>query len=97
LKKDVEEHEKVPLLLSKKQIDLIIDHTIAEDDLVEALQIAEVSGGRRKVFFTLEDLEHLNGHVAAAANHCDDRKLERELDALYEHIDKVEREYDVRY
>jgi len=95
MNKAVSEHEKVPLLLSKKQIDLIIEHTFAEDDLLDALWVSEVSGSRRIVLFTLHDLEDLNGHVAAAANHCKDKKLEDLLDTIYEAIQKAEQKYDL--
>ena len=97
MKKIVEEHEKVPLILTKKQIELISEHTFAEDDLLGALKIAVVSGVKRKVLFTLHDLEDLNGHVAAAANHCEDRKLQRDLDAIYDAVQELELKYDLRY
>ncbi|MBE9540437.1 MAG: hypothetical protein IMF06_15240 [Proteobacteria bacterium] len=96
MKKSIEEHEKVPLLLSKDQIDLIIEHTFAEDDLLDALRVAEVVGRRIKVLFTLHDLEDLNGHVAAVANHCEDRKMQNQFDAIYDAIQKVELKYDLR-
>ncbi len=96
MSKVVGEHEKVSLLIYKKQIDLILEHTFAEDDLLQALSIAEVSGSKRKALLSLHDLEDLNGHVAAAANHCGDRKLERELDGIYDLIEKVERKYVLR-
>lgn len=92
----VEEHEKVTLLLSKKQIDLVFEHTFADDDLLDALRIAGVAGAKRKVQLTLDELDDLNGHVAAAANHCDDRGLRRKLDEVYEAIEKVERRYEIR-
>jgi len=47
------------------------------------------------VLFTLHDLEDLNGHVAAAANHCKDKKLEDLLDTIYEAIQKAEQKYDL--
>ncbi len=96
MKKLVNEGEKVPLRLSKRQIELIVEHTFAEDSLLDSLRVAEVVGGKRKVRFTLHDLEDLNGHVAAAANHCADRKLQRELDVIYDTIQEVERRYDLQ-
>ena len=97
MKKIVEEHEKVVLLLSKKQIDLILEHTFAEDELLDALRVPKVVGSRRQILFTLHDLDDLNGHVAAAANHCEDRKLQRQLDVIYDTIQKVELKYDLHY
>ena len=94
MKKQINEEEKVPLRLSKKQIGLIFEHTFAEDDLLDALRLAEIIGGKRRVRFTLHDLEDLNGHVAAAANHCTDRKLQCELDVIYDAIQEIERRYE---
>jgi hypothetical protein len=36
--------------------------------------------------FTLDDLDELAGFVAAEANHAKDKKLQEELDRLYERI-----------
>ena len=94
MKKLVNEYEKVPLKLSKKQIELIFEHTFAEDSLLNTLGVAEVMGSKKRVLFTLHDLEDLNGHVAAAANHCADKKLQRELDVIYDAIQEVERRYE---
>ena len=44
MKKIIEEDEKVPLLLSKKQIEVILEHTFAEEDLLEALRVSEITG-----------------------------------------------------
>jgi len=89
------EKDKVPVLLTKRQIELLIEHTFAEDDLLNALQVFEITGGKRKVLYTLHDLEDLNGHVAAAANHCTNRKLQQELDSIYEIIQEVELKFDL--
>jgi len=97
MSKLVGENDKVKVLLTKRQIHVIIEHTFAEDDLLNALQVSELAGTKRKVFFTLHDLEDLNGHVAAASNHCDDKKLQQELDSIYDTIQEVEFKYDLRY
>jgi len=91
------ENDKVPVLLTKRQIELLNEHTFAEDALLNALHVSEIAGGKRKVLFTLHDLEDLNGHVAAAANHCSNRKLQKELDLVYEIIQEVESKYDLHY
>ena len=97
MKKVIGQNDKVSVLLTKKQIDLIIEHTFAEDDLLDALRISELAGAKRKARFTLHDLEDLNGHVAATSNHCNDKKLQQDLDFIYEIIQEVELKYDLDY
>jgi len=97
MKKLIGENDKVRVLFTMRQIDMIIEHTFAEDDLLNALQVSELTGTKRKVLFTLHDLEDLNGHVAAASNHCADKKLQQELDSIYEIIQEVELKYDLQY
>jgi hypothetical protein len=93
----IDENDKIPVLLTKRQIELLTEHTFAEDDLLNTLNVSEIAGGKRKVLFTLHDLEDLNGHVAAAANHCSNRKLQQELDSVYDIIQEVELKYDLHY
>ena len=97
MKKVVGETDKVPLLLTQEQIDLIIEHTFAEDGLLNSLRISEVVGRKRKAMFTLHELEYLDGHVAATANHCEDNKLQRQLDSIFDSIQKVQEKYDLCY
>ena len=39
---------------------------------------------------TLDDLEELNGYLAAEANHCEDPQLQKKLDKLFERLSKIE-------
>lgn len=94
MRKMVGLNDKVPLLLTGEQVALIIEHTCA---LLNALRISEVAGAKRKAMLTLHDLEDLNGHIAAIANHCEDKKLQKKLDSIFQTIQKVEDKYDLRY
>lgn len=97
MKKVVGENDKVPLLLTQEQIDLIVEHTFAEDSLLNSLRISEVVGRKRRAMFTLHDLEYLDGHVAAAANYCEKKELQRELDSIFDTIQKVQAKYGLCY
>ena len=97
MKKSIGENEKVPLMLTEEQIEVIVEHTFAEDELLNALKIAEAVGTKRRVKFTLHELEFLEGHVAATANHCEDPNLQRKLDDVCELISKVQGSYDLVY
>jgi hypothetical protein len=97
MRKLIDVDEKVPLLLTGEQIALIIEHTFSEDVLINALRISEVVGSKRKAMFTLHDLEYLDGHVAAVANHSEDKKLQKKFDSIFQTIQRVEDKYDLDY
>ncbi len=58
------------------------------------LQMAVVKGGKLVVKLTLDDLEEIIGYIAAEANHTDDKKLQKELDHLYERLQTTMESYD---
>ena len=70
---------KLPVKLTTRERDLIRDHTFFDQD-IESLCVANGKGVRLEM--SLDDIEYLQGFVAAEANHCDSRKLEKELDSL---------------
>jgi len=44
--------------------------------------------------YTLDDLDQLLGHIAAEANHCKSKKLQRELHELFDRLRDVMESYD---
>jgi len=80
---------KVPLQLSQGERELIIEHTLADDELTAPLRATTASSEKAVYSFTLDDLEDLAGFVAAEANHNKNTKLQRELDRLCERINEV--------
>jgi len=58
------------------------------------LQMAVVKGRKLVVKLTLDDLEEIIGYIAAEANHTDDKKLQKELDHLYERLQSTMESYD---
>ncbi len=96
MKKQVSEDEKVPLLLSKSQIEIIRNHVLMIEKSIEnSINVAEVVGIKRKLMLSLYDLEDLEGHIAASANHSDNRKIQTKLDSLIEIINKTQRKYEL--
>ena len=43
---------------------------------------------------SLDDIEELQGHVAAASNHTDTKQLQRRLDKVFEKLDRFLDDYD---
>ena len=92
--KKIQPDEPVELLLTERQRHLILEHTLAEPDLTKKLEIAETRGERIAGMYTLDDLDHLSEWVAAAANHCEDPRLRKQLDHLFGLIRTTLESYD---
>jgi hypothetical protein len=87
----MKEENTVVIELTLQERDLIIDHTLANDDLLNPLESAIVEGNKMKFVYTLDDLDDLLGYIAAEANHTENKKLEKQLDALYDKLAKYEK------
>ena len=81
--KKIKEGEKIAIGFKPRERRLVLDHTLAGPDLTTALRRAQLVEGRHVVRYTLGDLDELLGFVAAEANHSTDKKIRKELDALY--------------
>jgi hypothetical protein len=86
IRKHVRAGEKVPLKLSHRERELILEHTFADNELTASLRIVPAANKASVYSFTLDDLEELSGYVGAEANHAKDKKLQRELDRLFERM-----------
>lgn len=93
IRQPVRPGEKVPLKLSTRERVLILEHTLADDELTAALRSMPASSKASVYSFTLGDLEELMGCVAAEANHAKDKKLQKELDRLFERMEEVLESY----
>ena|SRR5919198_1191179 len=93
IRKPVLPGQKVPLKLSARDRELILEHTFADDELTAPLRVVPTSNTAAVYAFTLDDLEELAGYVAAEANHAKDRKLQKELDRLLARMETVLESY----
>ena len=91
MKKHIQPGEKVPLELTASQRDLIIEKVLFLDDRYEAL-IREVPDGG-PLMMTLDDYDDFCGYIAAEANHCDDKKLQKKLDVIFGKVQAVLENY----
>lgn len=57
---------------------------------------AVVEGKRLRLDLSLDDIEDIQGHVAAEANHTRDAKRQQRLDKLIEKFQKLLDRYDDR-
>jgi hypothetical protein len=86
-----EPDQSVILRLTQSEIDLIRDETLYNAGFGE---VAEIHGSKRLIRVTPEELEDLLGHIAAEANHAEDKTLERRLDRLYEKLDMIRERHE---
>ena len=94
-KKIIKPGEQIKIKLAEFERDLIIDDTFVEQEYIDLLKNAIPQSGYITVSLTLDDLDFILGHVAASANHAEDRDLESLLDELYDRLTEIESKYDL--
>lgn len=92
-RKRIKPDDRIPFALTKRERDRLLELTFVDPEIERRLRVAEIAGTQLVVGLTLEDADELAGSVAADANHCEDTKRQRALDAVYKRLAKVEREY----
>lgn len=85
--------ERVEVRMSLRDRELLLEHTFVDPEYAQRLRAVPGKSGL-VAGYTLDDLEDILGHIAAEANHTEDRKLQEELDALYERLAAVQESYD---
>jgi hypothetical protein len=89
-KKRIRPGEKVPLKLTATERKLIDELLCLDQDHEKLIQ--DTPSGE-PVMMTLDDLDDFGGYIAAEANHCDDKKKEKKLDAIFEKTQKLLEKY----
>lgn len=74
---------KLPVKLTLCERDLIRDETFCDPDFA---RFAVVEGKGIRVELSLDDIEEIQGYLAAEANHTKDSKLQKELDRLFDKL-----------
>lgn len=82
---------KLPVKLTLRERDLIRDELFCAPDLIK---FAVVDGKGIEVDLSLDDIEEIQGYVAAEANHTENKKLEKELDRLFDKLQVYLDTYD---
>ncbi|MBA2116727.1 plasmid pRiA4b ORF-3 family protein [Bremerella alba] len=86
-KKKIQHSEEVPLKLTAAERKLILDELMCLDQDYEQI-IRETPSGK-PVMMYLDDLEDFGGYIASEANHCEDKKKQKKLDAVFERVQDV--------
>jgi len=93
IQKRITPGRRLPFMLSTVERDLILERTLIDPEMETRLRDAHTSGSKVQVTLTLDDVDDLAGHVAAEANHCEDKRVRRTLDAVHDRLAKLEAEY----
>lgn len=83
-KKQIQPGEKVPLKLTAAERKLVLEDLTCLDQDYEQIIRERPSG--KPVMMSLDDLDDFGGYIAAEANHCDDKRKEKKLDAVFEKV-----------
>jgi hypothetical protein len=83
----------LPLELTDRERELILEHSFAPDELTGKLRIVPPPGKPAVARYTLDDLDDLAGHVAAESNHAKTRTLHKEWEGIYVKIAAILESY----
>ena len=86
-RKQIQPNEKVPLTLTATERKLVLNDVTCLDQEYE--QIIQSSPAGKPVMLTLDELDEFGGYVAAEANHCDDTKKQKKLDAVFQKVQSL--------
>jgi len=92
-RKKIKEGEGVPVRLGRSDVKLIEGLTLFDDDYLTRLT-PDPGPTDLLGYFTLDELDDLLGCIAADANHTGNRRLEKELDSLYDRLQAIMEGYD---
>lgn len=82
---------KIPVSFTGKELEDIRECVMIDEEFGRH---AVVEGKQFHLDLSLDDIEDLQGHVAAEANHTRDAKLQRRLDKIFERFQKLLDRYD---
>jgi hypothetical protein len=86
--------ESVIINFTEKEKNLIIENTLAPENLTLRLKNADIKGKYLRVSYEYDELDELVGFIAAEFNHVTDESAKKGLDKLYEKLNEIlETEY----
>ncbi len=85
----IDSETPLPIHVTRRERELIINLLSVEPDIVDRLQLAIVKGDKLEVKMSAGDLDVLLGAIAADANHTKNKRLQKELDRLFNRLNKL--------
>ena len=93
-RKKIKNGEQVPVKLSLRERDLVIDHAFLDPELADSIKIAQIRSGKITAKYSLDDIDLLLGCIAAESNHTKNKKLKKELDELFDRLHALMESYN---
>ena len=84
-RKQVPYGTKLPIYFSSEELNDIREHTFVDADFGRH---AKIDGNQLRLDLSLDDIEEIQGYIAAEANYTHNNKLSRRLDRLFEKFQK---------
>jgi len=81
--------EKIPVNITKSDHQYILDKTLVE---AEAFGLGRVKGNEITFKLSAEEIEYIQGYIAAEANHSKSKRVEKELDRLFDLLESYRSE-----
>ena len=85
--KHIQPGTKIGLKLTAAERQMLLDDLMCLDDNYP--QVIRDTPADQPIQFTLDDWDDFGGYIAAEANHTDDKKLGKKLDAVFNKIQKI--------
>jgi hypothetical protein len=82
---------KLPVKLTLQERDLIRNETLCNPDFA---RFAVIEGKGVILNLSLDDIEEIQGYIAAEANHTKNKKLQKELDRIFDKLQVYLDTYD---
>jgi DNA-binding MarR family transcriptional regulator len=86
IRKHIEPGTRLPVKLSTRERDLVVERAFLDPAIEAQLRRPVATGSTILVHLYLDDIDDLLGYVSAEANHCDDRKVRRVLEAVRDRL-----------
>lgn len=77
---------KIPVVLTLTERDTVRNMTLCDPGFGK---MGVVTGSKIKLMMSLDELEDVQGYVASEANHTKNKKLQKELDRIFDKFEKI--------
>ena len=91
MRKKIPYGTKLPVFFTGQECDLVREHTFYDPEFAPGIKS---DAKKVQINMDLDDIEDLQGYVAAEANHTPDKKLQKKLDMLFQKLQKFLDTYD---
>ena len=90
-RKKISYGSKLPVYFSEEDLRLVPERTLVDPDFGH-LALAE--SGKLRLELSLDEIEEVQGYIAAEANYTENMKIQRKLDLLYDKLQRFLDQYD---